>query len=46
MTNFAKRSMIEQNLIHTIPSEGPARRQATMTQNTFDDDYEPVRPSM
>ena len=47
MTNFAKRSMIEQNLVQTIPSEGPPRRQGTMThQNTFDDDYEPVRPSM
>jgi len=46
MTNFAKRSLIEQNLIQTIPSEGPPRRQGTLNSNTYDDDYEPVRPSM
>ena len=45
MTNFAKRTMMEQNIIQSIPSEGPpAKKQGT--GNTFDDDYEPVRPAM
>ena len=46
MTNFAKRTMMEQNIIQSIPSEGPPRKQGNGSGNTFDDDYEPVRPSM
>ena len=30
MTNFAKRSMIEQSFVQSIPSEGPARRHTKM----------------
>ena len=45
MTNFAKRTMQEQNMIQSIPSEGPHNKRITQS-NTFDDDYEPVRPSM
>ena len=48
LTNFAKRSMLEQNLIQSIPSDAHVRRQGTINNNsnTFDDDYEPVRPAM
>ena len=42
MTNFAKRTMIEQNIIHAIPTEASQ----LATGKTFDDDYEPARPSM
>ena len=42
MTNFAKRSMIEQKF---ETGQIPVRRQPTR-ESTFDDDYEPVRPSM
>lgn len=47
MTNFAKRSMIERDMTSSIPSgtEGSIRRENT-TGGTFDDDYEPARPSM
>ena len=30
MTNFAKRSMIEQSFVQSIPSEGPSRRPTKM----------------
>lgn len=52
MTNFAKKAIIEQNMIQSIPSDGgPSLRTTTAgatfnNSNTFDDDYEPVRPSM
>ena len=50
MTNFAKKAIIEQNMIQSIPSDsGPSLRTTGgpfNNSNTFDDDYEPVRPSM
>ena len=46
MTNFAKKVMMEQNMIPIgVASEGAPWRQNT-AGSTFDDDYEPVRPSM
>jgi len=47
MTNFAKKAIFEQNMVTSIPSDGQPHRGGTVTSaNTFDDDYEPVRPSM
>ena len=47
MTNFAKRSMIERDMISSIPSatDSLPRRDNTAS-GTFDDDYEPTRPAM
>ena len=45
MTNFAKRTIIEQNMVPVgVASEAPWRQNTA--GSTFDDDYEPVRPSM
>ena len=46
MTNFAKRSMLENNMVSSYPSDAPPPRQGKTNNNTFDDDYEPVRPAM
>jgi hypothetical protein len=47
MTNFAKKAIFEQNMVTSIPIDGnPSRGGTVNSANTFDDDYEPVRPSM
>jgi len=43
MTNFAKRSMIERDMVSSIPTGG---RDATTGGDTFDEECEPLRPSI
>jgi len=45
MTNFAKRSMIERDMVSSIPTTNSLRRADTQGEN-FDDEMEPSRPSM
>ena len=45
MTNFAKRSMIERDMVSSIPTTNSMRRPDTQNDN-FDDEMEPSRPSM
>ena len=45
MTNFAKRIMIERDMVSSIPTTNSMRRADTAGEH-FDDEMEPSRPSM
>ena len=46
MTNFAKRSIIERDMVSSIPTTNSMRRADTQGDHHFDDEMEPSRPSM
>lgn len=43
MTNFTKRGMLERDMVSSIPSAG---RDGIACGENFDDECEPLRPSM